>query len=86
MITYDNIVNVRTLLSPNTNGDKTDLAFFSDTQTGANMLQHATIEHNAVAATAIAKYIEDQVDNVKKKHSNSKHTWNEEIDRQEKLL
>ena len=43
-------------------------------------MQHATIEHNAVAATAIAKYIEDQVDNVKK-HSNSKHTWNEEIDR-----
>ena len=29
-------------------------------------MQHATIEHNAVAATAIAKYIEDQVDNVKK--------------------
>ena len=28
MIRYDNIVNVRTLLSPNTNGDKTDLAFF----------------------------------------------------------
>ena len=29
-------------------------------------MQRATIEHNAVAATAIAKYIEDQVDNVKK--------------------
>ena len=31
----------------------------------------------------IAKYIEEQVDNVKK-HSNSKHTWNEEIDPRKK--
>ena len=30
------------------------------------MLQYATIEHNGVAATAIAKYIEAQVNNVKK--------------------
>ena len=76
----DNIVNVRTLLGPNTNGDKTDLAFFWHTNMGQircsmQVLNTMLLLPPQSLSTLKTKSI------MSKKHSNSKHSWNEEIDR-----
>ena len=76
----DNIVNVGTLLGPNTKGDKTDSAFFWHTNMGQircsmQLLNTMLLLPPQSLSTLKTKSI------MSKKHSNSKHTWNEEIDR-----